>query len=57
MNKPYVHKAAAAVAAVVTTLVLLQSVASLADQDRAAVVAAKAKPTQVALQAKAELQR
>lgn len=43
-----ISKLIAAAAAVSTTLVLFSAVASIADNDKAALFAAKAKPTQVA---------
>ncbi|HTN50430.1 MAG TPA: hypothetical protein VMK32_13465 [Burkholderiaceae bacterium] len=43
-----IRKSVAAAAAVVTTLTLFSAVASLADKDKAALVAAKSKPMQMA---------
>jgi hypothetical protein len=48
MDKNLIKRAAAVVAATATTLVLFSAVASLADEDRALLLAAKSKPTMVA---------
>ena len=48
MTKSHLPQAVAAFAAVVTTLVLFSSVASLADEDKAALSAAQTKTTVVA---------
>jgi len=48
MTKSHLPQLVAAFAAAVTTLVLFSSVASLADQDKAALLAAQTKTTIVA---------
>ena len=48
MNKSHLPQVVAAFAAAVTTLVLFSSVASLADQDKAALSAAQTKTTVMA---------
>jgi hypothetical protein len=48
MTKSHLPQVVAAFAAVVTTLVLFSSVASLADQDKAALSAAQTKTTVMA---------
>ena len=48
MTKQITHKTVAAAIATVTTFVLFSAVAGLADSDRAAVLAAKSKPTAIA---------
>jgi hypothetical protein len=48
MTKSHLPQAVAAFAAVVTTLVLFSSVASLADQDKTALSAAQTKTTVIA---------
>ena len=48
MNKSHLPQVVAAFAAAVTTLVLFSSVASLADQDKAALSAAQTKTTVIA---------
>ena len=48
MTKSHLPQVVAAFAAVITTLVLFSSVASLADGDKAALAAAQTKPTTVA---------
>jgi hypothetical protein len=57
MTKSHLPQAVAAFAAVVTTLVLFSSVASLADKDKAALAAAQTKPTTVAAATVAPLKR
>lgn len=48
MNRNLLSRAAALLAASVTTLVVFSAVAGLADEDRAVLLAAKVKPTVVA---------
>ena len=48
MTKSHLPQAVAAFAAVVTTLVLFNSVVALADNDKAALAAAHVKPTTLA---------
>ena len=48
MTKSHLPQVVAAFAAVITTLVLFSSVASLADQDKAALAAAQTKATVIA---------
>jgi hypothetical protein len=48
MTKSHLPQAVAAFVAVVTTLLLFSSVASLADEDKAALAAVQTKPTTVA---------
>ena len=48
MTKQITHKTVAAAVAAVTTLVLFNAVAGLADNDRAATLAAHSKPTTIA---------
>jgi hypothetical protein len=57
MTKSHLPHAVAAFAAVVTTLVLFSSVASLADEDKAALAAVQTKPTAVAAATVAPLKR
>jgi hypothetical protein len=48
MNKSHLPQTVAAFAAIITTLVLFSSVASLADSDKAALAAAKSVPGAIA---------
>jgi hypothetical protein len=48
MTTPHMPKAIAALAAAITTLVVFSSVASLADEDKAALAFGKSKPTTLA---------
>ena len=57
MTKSHLPQAVAAFAAAVTTLVLFSSVASLADQDKAALSAAHTKTTVIAQTTEPRLQR
>ena len=57
MSKNLMQRAAAVLAATATTLVLFSAVAGLADEDRALLLAAKTKPTQVAASSSGSVQR
>jgi hypothetical protein len=57
MNKDLIQRAAAVLAATATTLVLFSAVAGLADEDRALLLAAKTKPTQIAENSSGSVQR
>jgi hypothetical protein len=57
MNKYLNQRAAAVLAATATTLVLFSAIAGLADEDRALLLAAKTKPTQVAVNSSGSVQR
>ena len=57
MHTQFLKHTVAAVAAAATTLVLFQSVASVADHDRAALLAAQIKPMTLASSATEATQR
>jgi hypothetical protein len=57
MNKSFIPRAAAVLAATATTVVLFSAVAGLADDDRALLLAARTKPTVIADTASGSIKR